>query len=572
MLRSDGIRLDSTNNIDTTTVDQGSVFYDTTQQSVSFASDGTRIPVNYLQRRLHNVLSTGVLEGGNLSLIDSTTFALGSGIGIITDNYSDTFRPSSKIVGWDDFTSTSPYINSEAVSYIRVTSDASVEITADEPDRFDHRDYLIIGFLNHPGPIISDAVNKTHAAYDPGLNSQDFYESFGIFNVSGNVYGPDGTSSLMSMSKGSGKTYGVGINYIENKKVPNLKIDGTIAPVNFLYNYLDGTTWTPLSSEQTVIDASTYNSGVPGGGDLTSVPDGSWTIQPIWYYSYTEDTIMQYGQDIYPSKDDARANLTSPFESTPAIQSFAFRGWLLVRGDATDLSNEDQALFVTASDFGTPSINTSAGSGEINTGSNIGLEGVGPFYDKAGVVLEFRNIAAGSNRVTVTDDTPNKTIDVDVDPNEINLADLGNVDATGPSDGQVLAWDSTSSSWVGASNKSLETILFEDEGIISSVNSYIGTGWAAPRPGIITGVRLFRRFAGNDGTTTVDINNNGTTVFSTQSNRPSVTSGDGNNAVTSSGTINVNTFSEGDWLEAQIDSRESGLPRDLGVTVEVFYD
>lgn len=52
--------------------------------------------------------------------------------------------------------------------------------------------------------------------------------------------------------------------------------------------------------------------------------------------------------------------------------------------------------------------------GQSNTASNVGVGGVGPFKQKSGVDLEFKNINAGSNRVIVTDDTGNNEIDIDI--------------------------------------------------------------------------------------------------------------------------------------------------------------
>lgn len=53
-------------------------------------------------------------------------------------------------------------------------------------------------------------------------------------------------------------------------------------------------------------------------------------------------------------------------------------------------------------------------TGEINTASNVNAAGVGIFKQKTLLNLEFKGINAGSNKITVTDDTGNNEIDIDV--------------------------------------------------------------------------------------------------------------------------------------------------------------
>lgn len=54
------------------------------------------------------------------------------------------------------------------------------------------------------------------------------------------------------------------------------------------------------------------------------------------------------------------------------------------------------------------------GGGEANTASNVGTAGVGIFKVKSDVDLQFKKINAGSTKVTITDDTTNSEVDIDL--------------------------------------------------------------------------------------------------------------------------------------------------------------
>lgn len=88
------------------------------------------------------------------------------------------------------------------------------------------------------------------------------------------------------------------------------------------------------------------------------------------------------------------------------------------------------------------------GAGEANTGSNQGAGGVGPYWQKVGVDLQFRNINAASPRVSVALDAVNREIDIDVVPAQIDLDDLGDVNAPGPANDDVLTWNAATARWI----------------------------------------------------------------------------------------------------------------------------
>ena len=90
------------------------------------------------------------------------------------------------------------------------------------------------------------------------------------------------------------------------------------------------------------------------------------------------------------------------------------------------LDTDSDTLYIGNGSTAGGEVVTSLGGGEANTATNVGIGGVGVFKQKTGASLEFKNIAAGSSKVLVTDDTGDNEIDIDIDPSEINTSDLNN--------------------------------------------------------------------------------------------------------------------------------------------------
>ena len=175
---------------------------------------------------------------------------------------------------------------------------------------------------------------------------------------------------------------------------------------------------------------------------------------------------------------------------------------------APGASEDDKVIFWdnTAGAFGLSTVSGLAGQGEVNTASNIGTAGVGIFDGKVGDDLQFKKLNAGSAKITITDDTSNNEVDIDL--GTVSVGDLSDVDITtsAPTDGQALVWN--------ASNSEFEP------GTVASSTNYFQTiavsGQSDVVPDSTTDTLNFA--AGSNITITTDASTDTITIASTDTN------------------------------------------------------
>lgn len=121
-----------------------------------------------------------------------------------------------------------------------------------------------------------------------------------------------------------------------------------------------------------------------------------------------------------------------------------------------------------------------SGSGEANTASNVGTSGVGVFKTKSGVDLQFKKLSPGSAKVTITDDTANSQVDIDVSEGSLTLNNIGGT--LGVSKGGTGADLSASSGIVAVSSGTISARTITDSDVNASAaiaRSKIAAGTAS---------------------------------------------------------------------------------------------
>lgn len=330
---------------------------DATIPTADFTNSGLLTPEE--KQLLYNNASTGVTRFDGFSInVDTTKFDRGVVEGWFVDN---TTNPNIPIKVFKSFPATTgntlTNIATQNVTYIAIDINGVMHQSGmpDEPEI--QRDWIPLGVIVHSNRVIINAVNNQPVvAISPNNQLSDLIESIGFFNISGNVFSPNGAN--LNINKSAGHVFKQGSNFLNNNKDPHtLGLSALVAPNNIRYRTQIGTEF----ANTAVIDAGFYDLA----GVRTAIPGTRWSIQRIYLFQ-SNLVRIQYGQATYTTKVDAiQAITTEAFVVEQNIlENGLFRGLLIIREATTDLTDTSRALFIEASKFGSV-----AGLGSLSTTS-----------------------------------------------------------------------------------------------------------------------------------------------------------------------------------------------------------
>lgn len=390
------------------------------QDTLHFRYNGGDVSID----NFTEILPTGILNGGNLSKANNTQFSIQAGNGIVNDlNKGASTNPHPQIidVSWPTQTITVSNLNpgslSQLNSWIYINSDGLIN---QQPGAFTDaqwRTAIPIGVAVHSNGIVSFTRTFPRTAYNQMTQHADFVSAFGALKKSGHVISANGVN--LSLNRSAGVAFALGRNYITDPENPSTVIDSSkeIAAIHKYYS--DGGSDfirdTNAGAGYTVISPNLYDNG---SGTLQTVINSKFTAQRMYYFPGTSDIIVSYyGKNVYDSIDETMSNylLEDFIEAGNTADQAIYVGALIVKGNATDLSNPLEARFLTA---GT-----------------------------------FRSLAATNVGGVAADAV---------------LGDLGDVEVAGPLNGQVLKYNSLTTKWenqADAGGIQLTDLSVGDEGV-----------------------------------------------------------------------------------------------------------
>ena len=385
---------------------------------------------NYSDKNAAFGLSTTILTGFRLKVnTDTTKFDIYKGtdsanIAVFVDSTNPLDPTITQLQMDDQLGIADDHISEGSITYIAVDKDGVIHQSATFWDDGIQRDWVFVGSTVHSNRVTINAISEYQTFAVAGWSQfDDWCVTFGRFNKEGNIFGPHVGYSDVHINKSLGKTWAVNVNYKTDKKNPNLVTDAEKIGSYFLYTYTDGDGVWSAGTAAYHVNPELYDTLY----GTAAVDAGNWTIQCIIWVCDFQIAYIQYGQVQYASKEDAIAHLHDSFIVNPNLSRGVPRCLLVVQQGATDLNDTNTAVFFPLGRFGLDTISGSGSAGESNTMANIGEEGVGVFYDKVGVEFDMKNIAPASSMVTVSDDVPNKCVDIGIVPGNIDHQSLSNI-------------------------------------------------------------------------------------------------------------------------------------------------
>jgi cytoskeletal protein CcmA (bactofilin family) len=346
--------LDTTDNYTTgSTINGNTLIFNRTDALSAYTVDLTglsNLPTDEEFQLFGNQSSTGIIYTDGLSVNggDNSKFDLGLTQGWIVDNTTNPTNPTTTFINFTGETAISPtFLATFPVTYIGLTGDTLSDIVqSSSPFTYSHRrDILEIGAVIHTDNTIVNVVNNLPTmGIDPTAQLYDLIDGIGYFNIKDgyNLYSP---YTGLTISKNGGDIFAHGSNYENDPKNPHVKTLSSGNTLTFRYRLQDSTEF----SDTTQINPGIYDTGSGTG----ATPTNKYTVQRIYLFP-SGISRLQYGQTLYDSLSDAQAAIPSETFNVEQnmLENGILRGFIVLRGDATDLTDPAYAKFVTANHFG----------------------------------------------------------------------------------------------------------------------------------------------------------------------------------------------------------------------------
>jgi len=334
------------------------ITYDPTEDPVGDSTDVQLTLVDHgkgIEQRVSS--NSGILTGGRLSAgIGSTVFEVSAGTGIFTDSHTNPLNTSIIEQSWDTFSGHSIEPEASSLSVVNLSifiyssgGNASIVKVAGVPSLSMFRDHIFLGNVKILDGAIVSASAAPAVAKQTGTDVSDILRTVSTL-TGGELLSVEGSLSVWMRG---GTLFFPGVNWFGNSSNPNLvsfsasSPDNSPAPRNpIIFSSIDRVGNLIFNNSLSIIPESYDNAGV-----ITTLPNSKAVIHRMHILGCGEGQrkyVLQYGQNIYDSAEEAKNNLLTDAIVEPAeIDSMSFLGYVCITKGVTSFDDGTKAWIVS---------------------------------------------------------------------------------------------------------------------------------------------------------------------------------------------------------------------------------
>ena len=325
------------------------------------------------QEWLEYGVGSGLIYGGVVTFSGTDLFVSPGG-GLVVNYNAETGSANAVVptqVKWGPITSSATYLTSSQYSHLYIDENGDLQQQIEDFTTTQYLEKIPLGTLGHLTNAYIDAFGEEkQTTYAGPAQANQFIRAFGPLKQQG--YDLSAITSSLGFNAASGITYKLGGFYSKDPNNPSIYDTPALASTGKVVRvYQSGSEFIGdinAGNFYDTIDPTKYDDG---SGTLTTISGSTTTIQRVFIGPTSERFYVYYGQDTYDSVATALNNLTTEqfTESLTTSKSLTFIGYLVVKADTTDLSDETSANIINAGLFR----NTAGSSGGgTSTISNLG--------------------------------------------------------------------------------------------------------------------------------------------------------------------------------------------------------
>ena len=299
--------------------------------------------------------STGWLSGGLITQnADPAKIDISAGTGVIT-NATDPTTITNTLRDWSAFTGITPdFLLTNAATFFAIDVNGDLVQSATFPVDEGLRHCIQLGGVTHGDNTTITAISNFTSAvpFQLAPSLTDLIVALGVVNAFGNDYSGSGNANLKFM-KSAGKDFYFGISSKTQPDDPNHIENAQEDEPLFIISWRDGSGgFTTKVSD--AITAGVFDDGTGGATDPSGIiSTNNWVNCRIRYSPDLSEGFIEYGDTSHGTSAGAVLQLgTDGYGDNPSFGTAPIRGYITLRGGATNNDIVGDAVFTSTNKFG----------------------------------------------------------------------------------------------------------------------------------------------------------------------------------------------------------------------------